>query len=131
MLRQSPPLRRGSFVNYGLQFHLMHCKLWFTDRNVIEVRRTTEFDVWLSGLKDDRAIARIAARLARLAAGNRGDVKATSATSIHELRVDYGPGYRVYFTYRGPVVVVLLAGGDKRTQSKDIKRAAAIAATLE
>ncbi|MGY3616088.1 type II toxin-antitoxin system RelE/ParE family toxin [Bradyrhizobium sp. USDA 10063] len=96
-----------------------------------EVRRTNEFGAWLSGLRDTRTAARIAARLTRLAGGNPGDVKATSATGIHEPRVDYGPGYRVYFTYRGLVVVVLLAGGDKRTQSKDIKRAAAIAATLE
>src|SRR5689334_3731330 len=98
---------------------------------MIEIRRTTEFTDWLHGLKDRRAAARIGARIVRLAAGNPGDTKSTSATGIHELRVDYGPGYRVYFTYRGPVVVVLLAGGDKRTQSRDIRRAAAIAATLE
>jgi putative addiction module killer protein len=66
-----------------------------------------------------------------LAAGNAGDTRATSETDIHELRLDYGPGYRVYFTYRGAIVVVLLAGGDKRTQSKDIKRAAKLAAALE
>lgn len=98
---------------------------------MIEVRRTAEFSAWVRSLKDARAIARIEARINRLADGNPGDSKGTSERGINELRVDYGPGYRVYFTYRGPVVVILLAGGDKRTQNKDIKRAARIAAELE
>lgn len=96
-----------------------------------EILRTAEFSDWLDHLRDARAVFRIEARIERLAAGNAGDVKATSETGIHEMRLDYGPGYRVYFTYRGPILVVLLAGGDKRTQSKDIKRAAKIAAALE
>lgn len=112
------------------EHHLMTCKLWFTLFPMVEVRRTAEFAAWLDGLKDARAAFRIETRIARLAAGNPGDAKATSETGIHELRLDYGPGYRIYFTYRGPVVIVLLAGGDKRTQNKDIKRAAKIAAAL-
>lgn len=96
-----------------------------------EIRRTAEFSDWLDRLRDVRAVFRIEARIERLAEGNAGDTKTTSETGIHEMRLDYGPGYRVYFTYRGPIVVVLLAGGDKRTQSRDIKRAARIAAALE
>jgi putative addiction module killer protein len=95
------------------------------------VRRTQEFAAWLDSLKDRRAAARIALRIERLAAGNPGDWKATSEAGVLEMRIDYGPGYRVYYTQRGTVVVVLLIGGDKRTQSKDIKRAAMIAETLE
>lgn len=98
---------------------------------MFEVRRTAEFIHWLAGLKDARAAFRVEARIARLAAGNPGDAKATSEKGVHELRLDHGPGYRVYFSYRGPVIVILLVGGDKRTQSKDIKRAAAILAALE
>jgi putative addiction module killer protein len=85
------------------------------------------FRNWLSGLRDRRARARIHARLRRLSLGNPGDVKAVGG-GISELRVDYGPGYRVYFQQRGPRLVVLLIGGDKRTQATDIRRAQAIAA---
>lgn len=71
-------------------------------------------------------MARIVARLDRLALGNPGDVKPVGS-GVSELRIDYGPGYRVYFMQRGPIVIVLLCGGDKRTQATDIKRAMAIA----
>ena len=82
------------------------------------------FVEWLQGLDDRQARARIEARLARVAVGNLGDVE-TVGNGVHELRVDWGPGYRVYFSRHGKVIIVLLCGGDKRTQSKDIKRAKA------
>ena len=77
---------------------------------------------WLAGLRDLQAVNRIEARLARLAAGNFGDARPVGA-GVAELRIDWGPGYRVYFARLGAVVVLLLCGGDKRTQDKDIERA--------
>jgi putative addiction module killer protein len=97
---------------------------------VIEVRQTDEFQRWLSNLKDDRAVARIATRIRRLEQGNPGDAKSLGS-GLLEMRVDCGPGYRVYYVRRGAVVVVLLCGGDKRTQQRDIKRALGLAAELE
>jgi putative addiction module killer protein len=97
---------------------------------MITVRRTAAFDVWLHSLKDERARARIDVRLRRLELGNPGDVKPVGS-GVSELRVDYGPGYRVYFASRGKVLIVLLCGGDKRTQDKDIKQAIKMAAELE
>ncbi len=91
-----------------------------------ELIRSSVFDKWLSDLKDRRAKVRIAARLDRLAMGNPGDVKPVGE-GISELRISYGPGYRVYFMQRGKVLIVLLCGGDKSTQSKDIKQARALA----
>jgi len=88
--------------------------------------KSATFDRWLSGLRDVRARARIAIRLDRLAQGNPGDAK-PDASGVSELRIDYGAGYRVYFTQRGSFTVLLLCGGDKRTQAADIKRAIAIA----
>ncbi|OGA21635.1 MAG: addiction module protein [Betaproteobacteria bacterium RIFCSPLOWO2_02_FULL_67_26] len=82
------------------------------------------FVEWLAGLADKQARARIEARLARVAAGTLGDVK-TAGEGVLELRVDWGPGYRVYFSRVGQVIVLLLCGGDKRTQQEDIKRAKA------
>lgn len=93
---------------------------------VLEILKTTEFDAWLTGLRDAQAVARITARIDRLAAGNPGDVKRLGS-SVSEMRIDYGPGYRVYYTQRGSVLVLLLCGGDKRTQDADIKRAIVIA----
>jgi putative addiction module killer protein len=93
---------------------------------MIQVLQTAEFSSWLSGLKDSRARTRVQARIDRLAVGNPGDVKAVGS-GVSEMRIDYGPGYRVYFIRRGQTVVVLLAGGDKRTQTKDIARAIEIA----
>ena len=80
------------------------------------------FGQWLAGLRDLKARARIAVRIDRLAAGNLGDCKAL-AGGVAELRIDYGPGYRVYFARVGGVVLLLLGGGDKRSQQKDIARA--------
>jgi putative addiction module killer protein len=80
------------------------------------------FVEWLAGLNDRQARARVEARLARVAAGNLGDVE-TAGEGVLELRIDWGPGYRVYFSRLGQVIVLLLCVGDKRTQHKDIKRA--------
>ena len=103
---------RAVFDNYSLQ--------------MIELIRSATFERWLSGLRDRRAVARIAARLDRMAAGNPGDVQQVGE-GISELRINYGPGYRVYFIQRGPVLIILLCGGDKSTQSKDIKQAKVLA----
>ena len=89
---------------------------------MIEVRQTDEYSDWFAKLRDKRARARINARIRRLSLGNPGDVKAVGE-GVSELRIDYGPGYRVYFLQRGREVVILLAGGDKRTQQKDIQTA--------
>ena len=94
-----------------------------------EVRQTESFVRWLTGLRDRRARARIQARIDRLALGNPGDVKPVGG-GLSEMRIDYGPGYRVYFVERGTAVVVLLAGGDKRTQERDIAAARELASNL-
>lgn len=93
---------------------------------MIEIRQTAEFREWLADLRDSRAKARIAERVRRLALGNPGDVKSVGG-GVGELRIDYGPGYRVYIVRRGREIVVLLCGGDKTTQQKDIARAKALA----
>ncbi len=90
------------------------------------VLKSQAFDDWLSGLKDRQARARVQARIDRLAMGNPGDVKPTQS-GVSELRIDYGPGYRVYYQQRGKTVVLLCCGGDKRTQDADIRRAVEIA----
>lgn len=89
---------------------------------MIEVRQTGEFKAWLRRLKDDNAFARIAARIRRMEHGNFGDTKSVGS-GVMEMRVDYGPGYRVYYVQRGTEIMILLCGGDKRTQTRDIKRA--------
>jgi putative addiction module killer protein len=89
---------------------------------VIEIRQTDEYARWFSSLRDRQARARIDARIRRLSLGNPGDVKPVGE-GASELRIDYGPGYRVYFVQRGQTLVILLAGGDKRTQDRDIKLA--------
>lgn len=94
---------------------------------MVELIRSATFDRWLTGLQDRRAVARIAARLDRLAGGNPGDVQPVG-NGVSELRIHYGPGYRVYFLQRGPVLIVLLCGGDKSSQEKDIIQAKALAA---
>ncbi|MGB6117892.1 MAG: type II toxin-antitoxin system RelE/ParE family toxin [Mesorhizobium sp.] len=88
---------------------------------MIEVRQTAQFREWLSSLKDVRAAARIAIRISRLEDGNLGDAKFFDG--IGEMRIDYGPGYRVYFVQRGKVLVILLCGGDKKSQKQDVKKA--------
>lgn len=92
-----------------------------------QVLKSAAFDTWLSRLKDRQAVARIATRIDRLALGNPGDVKPVGS-GISEMGIDYGPGYRVYFLQGGSEIVVLLCGGDKRTQAADINRAITIAA---
>ena len=94
------------------------------------VKLTESFVVWLTNLKDERARARIVARLDRLAMGNLGDVKPVGQ-GMSEMRIDYGPGYRVYFVQRGDTLIVVLAGGNKKSQSKDIELALKAAANLE
>lgn len=96
---------------------------------MIEVRITEAFATWLRGLRDERARARIAERLRRMALGNVGDVKSLG-DGLSELRIDYGPGYRIYFVRKEDRIVVILAGGDKRRQSRDIEAAKALAREL-
>jgi putative addiction module killer protein len=96
---------------------------------MIDVRETAVFSRWLRKLRDQRAKARIAARIRRAAFGNLGDVRPVGA-GISEMRIDYGPGYRVYFIEHGRELIVLLCGGDKSTQDADIERAKAIARGL-
>lgn len=91
-----------------------------------ELIRSATFDRWLSGLRDRRAVARIVARLDRLAGGNPGDAQPVG-DGVSELRINYGPGYRVYFIQRGPVLIILLCGGDKSSQDRDIKQAKVLA----
>lgn len=92
-------------------------------------QKSDEFDAWLAGLKDPVGKARIALRLDRAARGNFGDCEAVGG-GVSEMRIHYGPGYRVYFTRRGMVVYLLLLGGDKATQKRDIKRAIEMASLL-
>lgn len=96
---------------------------------MLEIRKTETYAQWIDSLRDLRARARIQVRIERLSAGNPGDVKAVGE-GVSELRIDYGPGYRVYFTKRGREVVILLAGGDKTTQSADIKTALRLSSNL-
>jgi putative addiction module killer protein len=96
---------------------------------VFEVRKTDEFDNWLSALADQRAVAKIASRIERLGLGNAGDVKPVGE-GISEMRLTYGPGYRIYYKQTGKTIVLILCGGDKSTQDSDIKRAKDIARQL-
>jgi len=93
------------------------------------IEKTDTFLDWFDGLRDQRARARIAKRLDRLIEGNPGDVKAVGE-GVSELRIDYGPGYRVYYIERKSVLIILLCGGDKSKQDRDIKRAQTMAITL-
>lgn len=93
---------------------------------MVEVRQTDVFTDWFAGLRDREARARITVRIRRLSLGNPGDVKPVGS-GVSEMRIDYGPGYRVYFVGRGDAVVVLLCGGDKRHQDRDIARALELA----
>ena len=93
---------------------------------MLTVRRTDVFIDWLTNLKDRRAAARIAARILRLEDGNLGDVKPVGE-GVSELRINYGPGYRVYFMQTGNTILLLLCGGDKRTQARDIADAKKLA----
>ena len=92
--------------------------------------RTGEFDAWLAGLKDRVGLARIIQRIRSAEYGNFGDCEVVGA-GVSEMRIHVGPGYRVYFTRRGEVVYLLLLGGDKSSQKRDIKRAIAMALSLD
>jgi putative addiction module killer protein len=96
---------------------------------MIEVRQTAEFSDWLHRLKDVNAVARIVARIRRMEQGNKGDTSGVGA-GVMEMRIDYGPGYRIYYARRGAAIVILLCGGDKRTQRQDIRRAQELAKLL-
>jgi len=89
---------------------------------VVEVRQTERFARWLENLRDLRARARVQARIERLIGGNLGDIKPVGS-GVSELRINYGPGYRVYFQKKGSTLIILLAGGDKSTQISDIDEA--------
>lgn len=96
----------------------------------MEIRKTEIFVEWLDNLRDSRARTRIIARLDRMEMGNFGDVRPVGG-GVYELRIHYGPGYRVYFVRCGPAVVILLCGGDKKTQHADIAKAIKLADKLE
>ncbi|MFZ3028577.1 type II toxin-antitoxin system RelE/ParE family toxin [Rhodoferax sp.] len=96
---------------------------------MIEIRKTVVFAQWLDDLRDLQVRARVQARIERLAAGNPGDVEPVGE-GVSELRINYGPGYRVYFRKRGRALIILLAGGDKTTQAKDIQAALRLARNL-
>jgi len=93
---------------------------------MLRIEQTDDFAAWLTALRDGKARSRVLARIDRLALGNPGDVKAVGS-GVSEMRIDYGPGYRVYFCRRDRVVILLLVGGDKRTQKKDIAKAVLLA----
>lgn len=93
---------------------------------MIETRQTDVFKVWFAGLRDRRAVQAIAGRIARVQRGAVGDVNSVGQ-GVHEMRVHYGPGYRLYFTWKGEALIILLCGGDKSTQARDITRAQAMA----
>ena len=97
---------------------------------MVEVRETEEFSDWLSALRDARAKAKVLVRIARLATGNPGDVQSVGK-GVSELRINYGPGYRVYYIQRGTRYILLLAGGDKGTQKNDIAKAKRLAAQYQ
>ncbi len=111
--------------------------MWLTQLTItvyssglIEVRQTPEFEAWLASLRDTKARARIAQRIARVELGNVGDAEPVGE-GVTELRIDYGPGYRLYTKRQGPTVTFLLCGGDKSTQARDIRRAKALAKEIE
>jgi len=97
---------------------------------MIEIRQTEYFIKWFEKLKDRKARARIAIRIRRVSLGNLGDAKPVG-DGISELRIDYGPGYRVYFTQRNDQLIILIAGGDKTTQVSDIQKAKKLALEIE
>jgi putative addiction module killer protein len=96
---------------------------------MIEVRQTDQFSGWLRRLRDANAVARITGRIRRMEMGNPGDSRSVGQ-GVLEMRIDYGPGYRIYYMHRAAQIVILLCGGDKRTQQQDIKKALREAETL-
>ena len=97
---------------------------------MIEIRQTENYIKWFEKLKDRRARVRIAIRIRRVSLGNLGDIKPVG-DGISELRIDYGPGYRIYFTQKNNQLIILLAGGDKTTQASNIKKAKKLALEIE
>lgn len=97
---------------------------------MLQIRKTDAYAAWIDALRDLQGRARILARIERLSAGNPGDVKPVGE-GVSELRIDVGPGYRVYFTKQGREIVILLAGGDKSSQAADIKTALRLARNLK
>lgn len=97
---------------------------------MLEILKSDTFDAWLRGLRDRQAKARIEVRIRRLSLGNPGHYRALKG-GLHEMKIDHGPGYRVYYTYRNHVLVLLLCGGDKATQERDIRLAERIAKEWE
>lgn len=93
---------------------------------MVMIQRTTRFARWLKGLRDRRAVAKVMVRIDRLAGGNPGDVKPVGE-GVSEMRIDHGPGYRVYYAQRRDIVIMLLVGGDKSSQSKDVETAKTLA----
>ena len=96
---------------------------------MIEVRQTEEFAGWLKSLRDAKTAAKIAQRIIRVSSGLLGDVRPVGE-GVSELRIDFGPGYRIYFVLRGKALIILLCGGDKSTQARDIRKAKELAADL-
>ncbi len=97
---------------------------------VIEIRRTAEYESWFKKLRDRKARSRITSRILRLSLGNFGDIRSIGE-GVSELRIMYGPGYRIYLKQQGAAVIILLAGGDKSSQQRDIKRAKKLARRQE
>lgn len=97
---------------------------------MVEIRKTDVFAKWLDGIKDIRGRARVLVRIERLSVGNPGDVKPVGE-GVSEMRIDFGPGYRVYYKEQGQNLIILLAGGDKNSQTKDIKTAIRLAKNLQ
>ena len=107
-----------------------HCSiLWTTIGEMVEVRQTEVYARWFRRLRDRQARVRIDSRIRRLSLGNPGDVRPVGE-GVSEIRIDYGPGYRVYFVELGQALIILLAGGDKDSQERDIQRALALARGL-
>lgn len=99
---------------------------WHYSSRVIETRQTDVFKVWFAGLRDRRAVQVIAGRIARVQRGALGDVQSVG-DGVSEMRIHYGPGYRLYCTWKGEALVILLCAGDKSTQTRDISRAKTLA----
>ncbi len=97
---------------------------------MIEIRKTAVFSKWIDSLRDIHARARVLARIERLAMGHAGDVKPVGE-GVSEMRIDYGPGYRVYYKQHGSVLIILLAGGDKRSQRRDINMSLRLVRSLQ